>query len=155
MGRNPAFETWRSGDFTLPETFKSLDAPSRLATMRKPNFFLVGAPKCGTTAMAQYLAMRPDIFMARKEMHTFGKDLHFGHQFYRRDLQAYLAEFEGWGDQPRAGEASVWYLFSKTAAEEIKAFNPDAQIIIMLRDPVEMLHSMYYTFLWDGNEHLP
>jgi Sulfotransferase domain len=123
--------------------------------MRKPNFFFVGAPKSGTTAMAQYLALRPDIFMARKEMHTFGEDLHFGPQFYRRKLDAYLAEFEDWGDQPRAGEASVWYLYSKTAAAEIKAFNPDAQIIIMLRDPVEMLHSMYYAFRWDGNEHLP
>src|SRR5437016_1845324 len=114
--------------------------------MRKPDFFLVGAPKCGTTAMAQYLAARPDIFMARKEMHVFGSDLRFGPQFYRRNLDAYLAEFEGWKDQPRGGEASVWYLLSKRAAAEIKAFNADARIIIMLRDPVEMLHSMYYTF---------
>jgi hypothetical protein len=104
--------------------------------------------------MAQYLAERPDIFMARKEMHTFGDDLLFGPQFYRRKLDAYLAEFDAWKDQPRAGEASVWYLFSKTAASEIRAFNPDAKIVIMLRDPVEMLHSMYYTFRWDGNEHL-
>lgn len=123
--------------------------------MRKPDFFLVGAPKCGTTAMAQYLAARPDIFMARKEMHFFGSDLHFRRQFYRRNLEQYLAEFEGWKDQARGGEASVWYLFSKRAAAEIKEFNPNARIVIMLRDPVEMLHSMYYTFRWDGNEHLP
>lgn len=122
--------------------------------MRKPDFFLVGAPKCGTTAMAHYLAARSDIFMARKEMHTFGRDLHFGSQFYRRNLDQYMAEFQGWKDQARGGESSVWYLFSETAANEIKAFSPDARILIMLRDPVEMLHSMYYTFLWDGNEHL-
>ncbi|MDB6023546.1 MAG: Sulfotransferase [Pedosphaera sp.] len=105
--------------------------------------------------MAHYLAARPDIFMARKEMHVFGSDLSFGPQFYRRTHNEYLGEFEEWKDQARGGEASVWYLYSKRAAAELKAFNPDARIIIMLRDPVEMLHSMYYTFRWDGNEHLP
>jgi len=105
--------------------------------------------------MDQYLSQCPDIFMARKEMHTFGSDLRFGPQFYRRTVEEYLAEFETTGGQRCAGEASVWYLFSTKAAEEIKAFNPDARIIIMLRDPVEMLHSLYYTFRWDGNEHLP
>src|ERR1700722_5261463 len=38
--------------------------------MSKPDFFIVGAPKCGTTAMAQYIAGHPDVFMARKEMHV-------------------------------------------------------------------------------------
>jgi hypothetical protein len=122
---------------------------------RKPDFFIVGAPKCGTTAMSQYLAGHPDIFVARKEMHHFGADLRFGEQFYRRGMDEYLAEFKAWGNQKRAGEASVWYLYSSKAAAEIKSFNPEARIIIMLRKPVEMLHSLYYSFLWDGNEHLP
>lgn len=88
-------------------------------------------------------------------MHFFGSDLHFGHQFYRRDLNAYLAEFEHWDGQPRTGEGSVWYLFSKRAAAEIKAFNPEARIIIMLREPVFMLYSLYNQFRYDGNEFLP
>ncbi len=121
---------------------------------RKPDFFIVGAPKCGTTALTQYLSAHPDIFMARKEMHHFGNDLHFGAQFYRRDAAAYLAEFQEWQNQARAGEASVWYLYSKTAAAEIKAFNPDARVIIMLREPVDMLHSLFYQFRFDGNEPL-
>ncbi len=121
----------------------------------RPDFFIVGAPKCGTTAMADYLAAHPDIYMARKEMHFFGLDLRFGPQFFRRDLTAYLAEFDAWKGQRRVGEASVWYLFSTQAAAEIKAFTPDARIIVMLRDPVEMLHSLYYYFLFDGNEPLP
>lgn len=91
----------------------------------------------------------------RKEMHFFGKDLNFGPQIYRRTLDAYLGEYEGRNGERRAGEASVWYLLSKTAACEINAFNPDADIIIMLRDPTELLHSMYYMFRYDGNEHLP
>ncbi len=130
------------------------DQASVTSVTKKPDFFIVGAPKSGTTAMAHYLSARPDIFMARKEMHFFGDDLGFAPQFYRRNLSAYAAEFEGWNGQRRSGEASVWVSFSQQAAAEIKAFNPDARIIIMLRDPVEMLHSLYYTFRWDGNEHL-
>jgi hypothetical protein len=122
---------------------------------RCPDFFIVGAPKCGTSAMNQYLGQHPDLYMAKKEMHFFGRDLHFGPQFYRRDRDAYLAEFNAWNGQAHAGEASVWYLFSEQAAAEIKAFNPEARIIIMLRDPVEMLYSLYYQFRADGNEHLP
>lgn len=122
-----------------------------------PNFFIVGAPKCGTTALCHYLAAHPDVFMAKKEMHFFGADLHCGPQLqlYRRHPDDYLAEFDGWRDQARAGESSVWYLFSQKAAAEIKAFNPDARIIIMLREPTSMLYSLYCAFLADGNEHLP
>lgn len=121
-----------------------------------PDFFIVGAPKCGTTAMAQYLAAHPDVFMCpKKEMHVFGSDMHFGRSFYRRNLKAYLAEFRARSGQRRAGEASVLYLFSKRAAAEIKAFNPQARVIIMLREPAEMVHSLYYQLRFAGQEHLP
>jgi hypothetical protein len=122
--------------------------------LRKPDFFIVGAPKCGTTAMAQYLAAHPDIYMAKKEMHVFGSDLHFGPRFYRRDHAEYLAEYATWSGQQRAGEASVWYLFSTQAATEMRHFNPESKIIIMLREPVEMMYSLYHQFRFDGNEQL-
>lgn len=122
---------------------------------KRPDFFIVGAPKCGTTALAEYLATHADIYMPQKEMHFFGSDLDFGRQFYRRELETYLAEFNRWNGQARVGEASVWYLFSQRAAEEIKAFNPEANIIILLREPASMLYSLYYQFLFDGNEYLP
>jgi len=48
----------------------------------------------------------------------------------------------------------VWYLYSTQAAAEIHAFNPEARIIIMLREPAEMLYSLYSQFRFDGNEHL-
>ena len=93
--------------------------------------------------------------MARKEMHVFGSDLRFGVRFYRRDQATYLAEFESRNGHRLAGEASVWYLFSTQAASEINDFNPDSKIIIMLREPVEMLYSMYCQFRYEANEHLP
>jgi Sulfotransferase domain len=121
---------------------------------KKPDFFIVGAPKCGTSAMSAYLAVHPEIYMARKEMHFFGKDLRFAAHFYRRAEREYLREFDDWKGQCRIGEASVWYLFSKTAAAEIKAFNPLARIIVMLRDPVEIVYSLFHQFRFDGNEPL-
>jgi Sulfotransferase family len=105
--------------------------------------------------MDHYLAAHPDVFMARKEMHFFGADLRFSPHFYRRDQEAYLAEFNAASSRQRAGEASVWYLFSEQAAAEIKAFNPEARIIIMLRNPAEMIHSLHGQFQFDGNEQLP
>jgi hypothetical protein len=121
----------------------------------RPNFFLVGAPKSGTTAMVQYLESHPDIYMAIKEMHFFGRDLQLRRPFYRHTLQEYLAEFQGCNGQRRLGEASVWYLFSSLAASEIRAFGSEARIIIMLREPVEMLYSLYHEFRYLGDEHLP
>ena len=106
--------------------------------------------------MAQYLKSHKEIFMPTvKEMHLFGSDLEFTGGFYRRRLDAYLAEYAGRNGELRAGEASVWYLYSKRAAAEIHAFNPDASVIIMLRNPTDSVYSMYHQFLFDGNEHLP
>jgi hypothetical protein len=76
------------------------------AARRGPDFFIVGAPKCGTTAMAAYLSSHPEVFMARKEMHCFGSDLSFGQQFYRRDLDNYLEEYRSWNGERRGGRAN-------------------------------------------------
>ena len=56
--------------------------------------------------------------------------------------------------EKRLGEASVWYLYSKTAAQEIYSFNPDAQIVVMLRNPADMLYSQHSQFLYNGNEDI-
>jgi hypothetical protein len=140
----------------LYKNFLSCDAPKKLRTQQeRPNLYIVGAPKSGTTALANYLAAHPDIYMAKKEMHFFGADLRFGRQFYRRKLDAYQAEFAARYGRRWAGEASVWYLFSTTAATEIRDFNPQSRAIIILREPVEMLHSLYCQFYFDGNECEP
>lgn len=136
--------------FTTPA---ATTRPGRL--QRRPDFFIIGAPKSGTTAMTHYLSSHPEIFMARKEMHLFGADLEFGARLPRCDQETYLTEFEQANGARSAGEASVWYLYSKQAAAEIKAFNPQARILIMLREPAEMIYSLYYQFLFDANEHLP
>ena len=120
--------------------------------MRKPDFFIVGAPRCGTTAMFEYLGQHPEIFAATwKEPHFFGTDTIFPR---RPSLNQYLSHFADAKDEKRIGEASTSYLFSKLAAREIKEFSPSARIIIMLRDPVETMHSVHSMVLYWRNEDI-
>lgn len=110
--------------------------------MKKPNFFIVGAPRCGTTSLYQYLRAHPEIFMpARKEPHFFGSDLDDPRR--PRSRAEYLALFAEARLEKRVGEASTSYLYSRQAAREIKEFAPEARIIVMLRNPVDMMYSFY------------
>ncbi len=83
--------------------------------MRKPDFFIVGAPKCGTTAMKSYLGEHPEIFMPRsdREPHFFGTDLY--KRTFIRDEQSYLSLFAEAKNEKRVGEKSVRYLYSEQA----------------------------------------
>lgn len=121
-------------------------------TVTKPSFFIVGSPKCGTTALYEYLKEHPQIFMPKKELYFFGKDFTFREK--RAELAYYLSLFTPAQAHQITGEASVWYLYSKTAAEEIKTFNKEAKIIIMLRHPVDMLYSLHSQQLYAGNEDI-
>jgi hypothetical protein len=107
-----------------------------------PSFFIVGAPKAGTTSMATYLRQHPSLFLpAKKDVPFFGGDLD-----YRRPRQSpaeYLALFDTAGAGEVAGDACVSYLQSRLAAEEIHDFDPEARIIVMLREPVAAMRSMH------------
>lgn len=125
--------------------------------MSKPNFFIVGAPKCGTTAMYEYLRAHPDIYMPEeaKEPHYFAQEFQPWRANSPKTLEAYLKLFEKAGEAKRIGEASVFYLYSETAAQNIHDFDPDAKIIIMLRNPVDMVYSLYAQQVYNGDETLP
>ncbi len=107
-----------------------------------PNLFIVGAGKAGTSSVYKNLSMHSEIFMAsRKEPNYFGSDLKRRQPTMKRD--EYLALFEEGVKCKYRGEASINYLLSKCAGSEIFEFNPDAKIIIMLRDPIQVLHSRH------------
>jgi len=109
-----------------------------------PNTFIVGAPKCGTTALASYLADHPNVFMSSpKEPHHFVHSEMPTKSNYP-ELGQYLSLFQDSTKKHTVvAEASVWYLYSKVALKQIAAFNPDAKIIMMLRRPDEMVYSMH------------
>ncbi|MGE5609966.1 MAG: sulfotransferase family protein [Bacillota bacterium] len=124
--------------------------------MRRPNLFIVGAPKCGTSSLHNYLDQHPDIFMSRptKEPAWFCTDLQVNKFRRPRDLQAYLTLFDGARDEKWLGESTTWNLYSKVAAENIKKWDPAAKIIIMLRNPVDAMYSLHGQFLWSCNEDI-
>lgn len=121
--------------------------------MKKPNVFIVGAPRSGTSSMLHYLRQHPDIFMAWGEPHFFGSDIAYNPA--PLSLKDYLALFEESRAERHIGEKSSWYLLSKRAAGEIRAFNPDAGIIIQIRNPVDLIHSLHHHFAFHiGREPL-
>lgn len=125
--------------------------------IKGPDFFIVGAPKCGTTAMSDYLGQHPEIGMCpRKETHVFATDLYDRLRVksgqHPPDREQFLQFFAGLGDCRTRGEASVWHLYSSAAAAEIASFEPTAKIVVMLRDPLQMLWSLHSEFVYVGLE---
>jgi hypothetical protein len=117
----------------------------------RPGFFIVGAPKCGTSSLYRYLQGHPQVFLCTpKEPHHFNTD---SNERYVRDRAAYEALFADAPAQARAvGEASVRYLWSTDAAANILAYQPDARFVVMLRNPVEMAPSVHQQELFNQNE---
>jgi hypothetical protein len=119
---------------------------------RLPDFFIVGQPKCGTTALYQMLRSHPQIFMPEnKEPWFFAEELHERTPprpaGTPRTLAEYAALFAPAAPSQRAGEASVLYLWSHTAASAIARVVPDARIIAILREPASLLRSLHLQFV--------
>lgn len=123
--------------------------------MRKPDFFMVGAPKAGTTSIQHYLDDHPDIFIPRYEIHFFGNDLNprIASWIPRPTEEQYLALFAG-RNESRLGEKSAAYLYSQRAAKEIRAFQPAARIVVTLRNPIDIIYSLHNQFVYDGVEDI-
>jgi hypothetical protein len=121
--------------------------------MRIPNFFIIGAPKCGTTSIAYWLTKHPQVFFSPvKEPHFFSTD-----EPSRPidDLRRYERLFQGAGPHHAAvGEGSTGYLASQTAVPGILAYNPNARFIICLRNPADMACSLHAEQLAQGQEHI-
>ena len=122
--------------------------------LRKPNFFIIGAPKCGTTALSEYLKNHPSIVMSEpKEPHYFATDM--PKMRYTDNEKLYLEYFKGVSDRTKIiGDASVWYLYSTEAIVNIHKYNPEAKIIVMLRSPIEMVPSMHAQHIYSTDEDI-
>ena len=136
-----------------------------------PNFFIVGAGKAGTTSLYRYLRQHPQIYMSPiKEPSYFASEIRIENlsaafrQHVRRqsagmsnplgrlvlDWDDYQRLFYGVKDEIAAGEATPTYLWSATAAANIRARVPHARIIMILRDPAERAFSQYLHQLSEG-----
>ena len=104
---------------------------------REPNFFILGAPKCGTTSLAYWLARHPQVFMpAIKELDYFNTDIR---KAFTETWPQYQVHYAPALPSHRAvGEASTGYLRSAVAVPAIEARYPACRYIVCLRDPVDM-----------------
>jgi len=120
---------------------------------RVPDFFIVGHPKSGTSALYEMLRRHPQIFMPDlKEPRYFASDLPSRYKPRRSDVRAetyddYLALFADATPDQLAGEASPVYIWSQTAAELIARAQPAARIIAILREPASYLRSLHYELM--------
>jgi hypothetical protein len=118
--------------------------------LRKPTFFIIGAPKCGTTSLAAWLRAHRDVFMSpMKEPDFFNTDDRQG----VTSLSAYENLFcEARNNHIAVGEASVWYLSSSHAVRNILDYQPEARFIVMVRNPVEMSAAVHAEMVFWGHE---
>lgn len=133
--------------------------------MNKPSVFIIGAQKAGTTALCDLLDQHDDIFMCdpkepmffsqgelrnHPNMYLFGRKEWYdvwvdqNENFPKEPLKQYLSHFEDAQHNQLCAEGSTSYLTSPSAAKRTKAFNPEAKIIVMLRDPVARAYSAYW-----------
>jgi hypothetical protein len=119
-----------------------------------PDFYIVGAFKSGTTALYDYLRLHPQVFMPfHKEPLFFGDDL--TRRYGRMTRAQYEALFADAKAGQRVGEASAWYLYSRSAAREIREASPQAKIIVMLRNPVDVMYAQHSQLLFNVEEDIP
>ncbi len=121
-----------------------------------PDFYIIGAPKCGTSSLFQYLGDHPSIYMpSNKEPHFYATDMYTRDTGLTRrvaDRAVYEQLFAPAAPDQITGEGSTWYLFSEDAVPAILRDKPDARFIIMLRNPIDMalsLHNHHVRKLYD------
>lgn len=120
--------------------------------MNKPNAFLIGAPKCGTTSLMRWLSFHPEVFVSSiKEPYYFADDLNIGQV---KGIDDYECLFKSSQSKHKVIiEGSTGYLYSRNAVKNIIEYcDEPPKFIIMLRNPIEMsvsLHSQIYYMGWD------
>ena len=111
-----------------------------------PTFFIVGAPKAGTTSLHAYLAEHPGIAMT-----TVKECMLYAAPQWRERLADYAALFPR--DAPVRGESSTAYSSYPYAPEvpaRVAETVPDARIVYVVREPVERVLAHYAQNLWDN-----
>lgn len=117
----------------------------------RPDFFIVGAAKCGTTALAQYLGAHPSVFIPGiKEANFFCSDLRAKGGV--STLAEYRALFASVPAPHICGDASALYLYSRVAIKRLMQYNPRARVITLLRYPVDAAHSLHAARWARGHE---
>ena len=116
-----------------------------------PDFFILGAPKCGTTSLSNALSRHPDIYIPSiKEVGFFSNE-----ENWEKGIEWYESHFDLSNSESLVGEATPHYLHAPKAPQRIARVCPEARLIAMVRDPVERARSHYWFRRWHGTESRP
>jgi hypothetical protein len=130
-----------------------LSAAAHASQKRVPDFFIVGHPKSGTTALYEMLRRHPQIYMPIKEPWFFARDLRLQKgDGLPETFEDYVSLFAAARPEQRVGEATLAYLRSSTAASRIADAQPAARIIAILREPASFVRSLHLQLLQSNIE---
>jgi len=120
------------------------------------DFMVVGAQKCGTTALWSYLNEHPQIGMSHpKEAHVFSAPNYRPGQSPQDIDRRYSNSFTHCSGAEIRGEATPIYMYLPDIAAELKRYNSELKVIVMVRDPAERAISNYHMQLARKKENLP
>lgn len=113
-----------------------------------PNLFIIGAPKCGTTALANYLAQHSQIYISKcKEPRYFDACTFFDFKedYSIKSLDEYLKFFDNIEAKNKKYkiDASVFNMYNEKSIKDILELSPNSKFILLIRDPVEASISMH------------
>ena len=114
-----------------------------------PDFFIIGAKKCGTTFLYHLLTQHPHVeHAASKEMHFFDALFDEGIEWYRRCFPT-----PRWKDGRRTitGEATP-LMAHRRAPKRMAKVIPQARLIALLRNPVDRAYSDFQQVVSKGRE---
>ncbi|MFC2080836.1 sulfotransferase domain-containing protein [Bacteroidota bacterium] len=107
----------------------------------KPNLFIPGAAKSGTSSLHEYLNLHNDIFMsAKKEPHYFSHDQHYYNDEKR---ERYYSLFMQGKNHVYRGESSTGYMVFPNVIQRIQKDIENPKFIFILRNPVDRIFSHY------------
>ena len=135
---------WPERALPIPDIWiRDLTAKKRIL----PSFIIIGAQRCGTTSLYDYLSHHPQIIPSPV------KELFYFDDYYTRPIEWYKSFFPTKKEQEKlerdlvarviTGEASPSYFFHPYAAKRIKETLPQVKLILVLRDPIERAYSHY------------
>jgi len=103
-----------------------------------PDFIIIGAARCGTTSLYNYMMSHPNIIStSQKEIHFF--DLNFN-----KGLSWYESNFFKDNNKEKnfsIGESSPYYIYHPYAPYRISKIIPDVKLIVKLRNPIDRAYS--------------
>jgi hypothetical protein len=142
----------------LDRLIKSLMRKGLARVRELPDFIIIGAQRCGTTSLYEYLCEHPCIQPAsKKEVHYFDLNYEKGHLWYQMQFPVRSGWLPGrFGRQCHAtGEASPYYIYHPRVPRRVAELLPRVKLIALLRNPVERAYSHYHHLTQANLEHLP